>query len=298
MASPSRSTEEATPRSQRPRSTPLAAPHVSPTMNRCAMCRTPAGGGAPSAARPALVPARRIAAAIGGGGLVDLPRKPIRWRARSSSELQAGATSTNRNSAALAPDRRTPAPSRAHRRRAAGGATPHGNAAASSRPTAGSALRSRRRCWRPFSCRYRSLQSRREGAAGLRANTTVCSIVTAPAPSPLLAAREPPAAAALNAAVDRSPRKRRAAARPARSRRPSNPTDPARARRRDRDVGPRTSLHGCGSGALLRDHNGAAGDIVASFALRNIAQRHLPHLRLARACCSSTTRATLYRRAR
>jgi hypothetical protein len=43
----------------------------------------------------------RRAAAIGGAGESTSERKPVRWRARSSVERQAGTTSTKRNSAAL-----------------------------------------------------------------------------------------------------------------------------------------------------------------------------------------------------
>ena len=80
---------------------PSAACGLSPTMKRCAMCLTPAAAAAPSAVRPARVLPIRIATATGGGGSSTSPRKPVRWRARSSSERQAGTTSTKRNSAAL-----------------------------------------------------------------------------------------------------------------------------------------------------------------------------------------------------
>src|SRR3954453_9967493 len=83
------------------RRSPPAASGLSPTMKRCAMCRTPAAAAAPSAVRPARVLDIFIATATGGGGSSTSPRKPVRWRARSSSERQAGTTSTKRNSAAL-----------------------------------------------------------------------------------------------------------------------------------------------------------------------------------------------------
>src|SRR5688500_12337581 len=70
-------------------------------MKRCAMCFTPAAAAAASAVRPARVLPIFIATATGGGGVSTSPRKPVRWRARSSSERQAGTTSTKRNSAAL-----------------------------------------------------------------------------------------------------------------------------------------------------------------------------------------------------
>src|SRR3954467_9464181 len=70
-------------------------------MNRWAMCLTPAAAAAPSAARPGLVWARRMAACGDGGRSSTSPRKPVRWRARSSSDRHAGTTSTKRNSAAL-----------------------------------------------------------------------------------------------------------------------------------------------------------------------------------------------------
>ena len=50
---------------------------------------------------PARVLPIRIATATGGGGVSTSPRKPVRWRARSSSERHAGTTSTKRNSAAF-----------------------------------------------------------------------------------------------------------------------------------------------------------------------------------------------------
>ena len=65
------------------------------------MCLTPAAAAAPSAVRPARVLPILIATATGGGGVSTSPRKPVRWRARSSSERQAGTTSTKRNSAAF-----------------------------------------------------------------------------------------------------------------------------------------------------------------------------------------------------
>ena len=80
---------------------PSAACGLSPTMKRCAMCLTPAAAAAPSAVRPARELPIRIATATGGGGVSTSPRKPVRWRARSSSERHAGTTSTKRNSAAL-----------------------------------------------------------------------------------------------------------------------------------------------------------------------------------------------------
>ena len=102
VASPSRSTEDATPSFHRSRRTPSAAFGSSPTMKRCAMCLTPGGGGHRRArARPAFVLPILIATPIGGGGVSTSPRKPVRWRARSSSVRQAGTTSTKRNSAAL-----------------------------------------------------------------------------------------------------------------------------------------------------------------------------------------------------
>ena len=69
-------------------------------MNRCARCLTPPAAAAPSAARPACVFEIRIAADSVGGVSGTSSRKPVRWRARSSSERQAGTTSTNLNSAA------------------------------------------------------------------------------------------------------------------------------------------------------------------------------------------------------
>ena len=92
---------DATPSFHSSRSVPSAAFGVSPTMKRCAMCLTPAAAAAPSAVRPARVLPIRIATATGGGGVSTSPRKPVRWRARSSSERHAGTTSTKRNSAAL-----------------------------------------------------------------------------------------------------------------------------------------------------------------------------------------------------
>ena len=65
------------------------------------MCLTPAAEAAPRAARPAFEPPIFIATPIGGGGVPTSPRKPVRWRARSSRLRQAGTTSTKRNSAAL-----------------------------------------------------------------------------------------------------------------------------------------------------------------------------------------------------
>ena len=65
------------------------------------MCFTPAAAAAPSAARPAFELPIFIATPIGGGGVSTSPRKPVRWRARSSRFRQAGTTSTNRNSAAF-----------------------------------------------------------------------------------------------------------------------------------------------------------------------------------------------------
>jgi hypothetical protein len=52
----------ATPASHSRSSSPAACSGVSPAMNRCAMWRTPAAQAAPSAERPARVPAARIAA--------------------------------------------------------------------------------------------------------------------------------------------------------------------------------------------------------------------------------------------
>ena len=73
---------------------------VSPTMKRWARWRTPPAAAAPSAARPARVPDIFIATEIGGGVSGTSSRKPMRWRARSSSDRHAGTTSTKRNSAA------------------------------------------------------------------------------------------------------------------------------------------------------------------------------------------------------
>ena len=87
-------------RFHRSSSTPVASRGVSPTMKRWAMCLTPAAAAAPSAARPALDSDIRIATCSGGGRSSTSSRKPVRWRARSSSERQAGTTSTKRNSAA------------------------------------------------------------------------------------------------------------------------------------------------------------------------------------------------------
>ena len=66
------------------------------------MWRTP-GGGRRAERRAAGLrdPDIFSATATGGGGSSTSPRKPDRWRARSSSERQAGTTSTKRNSAAL-----------------------------------------------------------------------------------------------------------------------------------------------------------------------------------------------------
>ena len=121
-------------------------------MNRWAMCLTPAGGGgAERRPRPAAVSEIRIAAAIGGGASGTSSRKPSRCRARSSSERQAGTTSTNRNSAARSSRRGTPAPSRGRRAPASGGACADGNAPrpaarrrAGSPPPAGGRPRARR----------------------------------------------------------------------------------------------------------------------------------------------------------
>ena len=90
----------ATPCFHRSSSTPVASRGVSPTMKRCAMCLTPAAAAAPSAWRPALDSDMRIATCSDGGRSSTSSRKPLRWRARSSSERQAGTTSTKRNSAA------------------------------------------------------------------------------------------------------------------------------------------------------------------------------------------------------
>jgi hypothetical protein len=62
---------------------------------------TPAVAAAPSAVRPARVLPIFSATETEGGGTSTSPRNPVRCRARSSSERQAGTTSTNRNSAAL-----------------------------------------------------------------------------------------------------------------------------------------------------------------------------------------------------
>ena len=59
------------------------------------------GGGARAPSGPARLPPIFIAALIGGGGSPTSPRKPVRWRARSSRLRQAGTTSTKRNSAAF-----------------------------------------------------------------------------------------------------------------------------------------------------------------------------------------------------
>src|SRR3954449_12770346 len=70
-------------------------------MKRWAMCLTPAAAASPSARRPAFEFPIRIATPTDGGGSVISPRKPVRWRARSSRLRVAGTTSTKRNSAAL-----------------------------------------------------------------------------------------------------------------------------------------------------------------------------------------------------
>ena len=90
----------ATPLRHRSSSTPVASRGVSPTMKRWAMCLTPAAAAAPSAWRPALDSDIRIATCSDGGRSSTSSRKPLRWRARSSSERQAGTTSTKRNRAA------------------------------------------------------------------------------------------------------------------------------------------------------------------------------------------------------
>ena len=78
VASPSRSTELVTPRFQRSRSTPSADAGVSPTMNRCAMCFTPAAAAAPIAVRRGSVvghPHRRGQRRRGVGDLAqELPQ--------------------------------------------------------------------------------------------------------------------------------------------------------------------------------------------------------------------------------
>jgi hypothetical protein len=68
VASPSRSSDEAIPSRHIERSSFAACSGVSPTMKRCAMCRTPAAAAAPSAVRPARDSAIRIAARSGCGG--------------------------------------------------------------------------------------------------------------------------------------------------------------------------------------------------------------------------------------
>ena len=73
VASPSRSSETAAPCSHSlPDRAAARRAGVSPTMKRCAMCRTPAAAAAPSAARPAFVPDMRIAAVDRRRALVHL----------------------------------------------------------------------------------------------------------------------------------------------------------------------------------------------------------------------------------
>ena len=102
VASPSRSTVVATPPFHRSRSSPSAA------FGRLAddeavrhVLDAGGGGGAQRGAARARVAHAHRARRRGGGGSSTSPRKPVRWRARSSSERQAGTTSTKRNSAAL-----------------------------------------------------------------------------------------------------------------------------------------------------------------------------------------------------
>ncbi len=127
----------ATPSFHRSLSTPSAALGSSPTMNRCAMCRTPAAAAMPSARRPVFVLPIFIATPIEAGGSSTSSRKPVRWRARSSMLRQAGTTSTKRNSAALS-SASAEARSIAFSSSAFSGLRVDGMAAASLRPTANS----------------------------------------------------------------------------------------------------------------------------------------------------------------
>ena len=135
VASPSRSTEAATPSFHRPCSSRRASCGVSPTMKRWAMCRTPAAAASPSArappsSRPSASPRRAAAAA-------RRPRRrnALRWRARSSSERQAGTTSTKRNSAARSSASRDARSIALSSSALSGWRIADGNESASSRPT-------------------------------------------------------------------------------------------------------------------------------------------------------------------